>query len=345
MEIGNQIKALRLRKGVTQEALAEHLGVTPQAVSKWERNTASPDIALLPALSAYFGVTIDELFALSDDTRMERIQNLLWDVRYLSPSDAENAKVFLLDKARREPNNGQPHALLAQMENHMALGHHSLAEEYAKEAIRRDHTLKTAHFELIQAMGGVCGDWHTFNHHALIEYYKDYVEAHPDHVSGYLWLLEQLIDAGRLEEAEAYWRRMANHDRTFRTPFYRGLIEARRGNEAAAERWFTQLEAEHGGEWLVWMSLGDIRARQGRYEEAMDCYRRYLDLQEKPRYTDGLTATAQIREILGDYAGAIEAVRAEIAVLAEEYDTVSGETVDQHLRNITRLEAKMSKSS
>lgn len=40
MEIGNQIKTLRLRRGVTQEALAQHLGVTSQAVSKWERGVS-----------------------------------------------------------------------------------------------------------------------------------------------------------------------------------------------------------------------------------------------------------------------------------------------------------------
>ena len=71
MEIGNQIKAMRLRRGITQEQMANHFGVTPQAVSKWERGVATPDISLLPDLSAYFGVTIDELFALSDETRME----------------------------------------------------------------------------------------------------------------------------------------------------------------------------------------------------------------------------------------------------------------------------------
>ena len=43
MELGNQIKSLRLSKGLTQEALAEQLGVTAQAVSKWERNAALPD--------------------------------------------------------------------------------------------------------------------------------------------------------------------------------------------------------------------------------------------------------------------------------------------------------------
>ena len=85
MEIGNKIKELRLRRGITQEVMAQHFGVTSQAVSKWERGVATPDISMLPAISAYFGVTIDELFSLSDDTRMERIQNMIWDVRYLIP--------------------------------------------------------------------------------------------------------------------------------------------------------------------------------------------------------------------------------------------------------------------
>lgn len=343
MELGNQIRALRQRKGVTQEALAAHLGVTAQAVSKWERNTASPDISLLPALSAYFGTTIDELFALSDDTRMERIQNMLWDVRFLSPADADNARNFLLDKARREPGNGHPHALLAQMENHIARGHHALAEEYAKEAIRRDHTIKAAHTELTEAMGGVCGDWHTQSHHALIAYYKDYVQLHPDHISGYLWLMEQLIDADRLTEAAAYCAQMAFYDHSFRTPFYRGYIALRGGDEKSARQHFDAMLRDHGEEWLVWMSMGDIHARRGHYEDAKDCYRKYLSLQQPPRYTDGCTAIAQICEIQGDYAGAIEAVREEIAILASDWDTTTGETVDQHLRNITRLEAKLAK--
>ena len=117
MEIGNQIRQLRLRRGITQEAMALALGVTPQAVSKWERDITTPDIALLPAISAYFGVTIDELFALSDETRMERIQNMLWDVRYLDAKDVDSARKFLLEKARKEANNGRPHELLADMEN------------------------------------------------------------------------------------------------------------------------------------------------------------------------------------------------------------------------------------
>ena len=62
MKIGENIRALRLRKGLTQEQVAQQLGVTYQAVSKWENGTNTPDIALLPEIAAFFGVTIDALF-------------------------------------------------------------------------------------------------------------------------------------------------------------------------------------------------------------------------------------------------------------------------------------------
>lgn len=58
-----------------------------------------PDIGMLPGLSAYFGVSIDELFALSDEIRIERIQNMIWDVHFLNPADVENERQFLLEKA------------------------------------------------------------------------------------------------------------------------------------------------------------------------------------------------------------------------------------------------------
>ena len=62
MKIGENIRALRLHKGLTQEQVAQQLGVTYQAVSKWENGTNTPDIALLPEIASLFGVTIDALF-------------------------------------------------------------------------------------------------------------------------------------------------------------------------------------------------------------------------------------------------------------------------------------------
>ena len=63
MNIGKNIKYLRQQQSMTQEQVAEHLGVTYQAVSKWENNTNTPDIALLPQIASLFGVSIDALFA------------------------------------------------------------------------------------------------------------------------------------------------------------------------------------------------------------------------------------------------------------------------------------------
>lgn len=59
--LGKMIAALRKEKGMTQSALAEKMGVTDKAVSKWERDLSCPDIMLLPRLAETLGVTVDEL--------------------------------------------------------------------------------------------------------------------------------------------------------------------------------------------------------------------------------------------------------------------------------------------
>ena len=60
--INEKIAELRKRKNITQEELARALGVTNQAVSKWESSQCCPDISLIPEIADYFGVTTDELF-------------------------------------------------------------------------------------------------------------------------------------------------------------------------------------------------------------------------------------------------------------------------------------------
>lgn len=59
--LGRRIARLRLECGMTQERLAMKMGVTAQAVSKWENDLSAPDISLLPELARTLGVTVDEL--------------------------------------------------------------------------------------------------------------------------------------------------------------------------------------------------------------------------------------------------------------------------------------------
>ncbi|MDY4888485.1 MAG: helix-turn-helix transcriptional regulator [Sphaerochaetaceae bacterium] len=59
---GNRIRNLRITAGITQKKLADLMGVSPQAVCKWEKDMSCPDIMSLPRLSRIFGITIDDLF-------------------------------------------------------------------------------------------------------------------------------------------------------------------------------------------------------------------------------------------------------------------------------------------
>ena len=62
--LGKRIVANRKRLGLTQDQLAEQLGVTAQAVSKWENDQSCPDITMLPRLAAIFGVSADQLLGM-----------------------------------------------------------------------------------------------------------------------------------------------------------------------------------------------------------------------------------------------------------------------------------------
>lgn len=66
--IGNRIQKYRKEKGLTQEELAEKLGLSSQAVSKWENDVSCPDIATLPQLCKLLGVTADELLSGKTET-------------------------------------------------------------------------------------------------------------------------------------------------------------------------------------------------------------------------------------------------------------------------------------
>ena len=61
--LGKKFAELRKLNGFTQDEVAEKLGVSPQAVSKWENDVSCPDIMLLPDIAQLFDITIDELFS------------------------------------------------------------------------------------------------------------------------------------------------------------------------------------------------------------------------------------------------------------------------------------------
>lgn len=83
LNIGTQIRELRRRDGLTQDALADILGVTAQAVSRWESGGSYPDMEIVPAIANYFGITIDELFGY-DDERSKKIDELVEKIDFMN---------------------------------------------------------------------------------------------------------------------------------------------------------------------------------------------------------------------------------------------------------------------
>ena len=61
--ISEKLKSFRCQNRITQQALADMLGLTAQSVSKWEREESYPDITLLPILADTIGCRVDEFFA------------------------------------------------------------------------------------------------------------------------------------------------------------------------------------------------------------------------------------------------------------------------------------------
>lgn len=75
--IGETIARLRRERGMTQENLAESMGVSPQTISKWENSTTYPDVSLLPVLADFFGVTVDDLYGrLTEEKGLHRQESL-----------------------------------------------------------------------------------------------------------------------------------------------------------------------------------------------------------------------------------------------------------------------------
>lgn len=75
--LGMNIATLRKEKGMTQLELADKMGVTDKAVSKWERDLACPDVATLPKLAEIFGISVDELMHSNKQKRFNKLEELM----------------------------------------------------------------------------------------------------------------------------------------------------------------------------------------------------------------------------------------------------------------------------
>ncbi len=340
IDIGTKIKSLRLSCKMTQEQLGSKLSVSAQAVSKWESGTTAPDIELLPEISVLFGVSIDELFSMSDENRMDRIENMIENRHFISEKDFSDAEYFLKEKISESNTKARAVLTLAQLYSKRAHEYSELASEVGKEALLLNPNEKSAHNVIFDSDGGRYIDYNASNHIETIEFYKNFIKNHPQNPRTYLWLMDLLIEDGRTAEAMEYLEKMDAIEHSFRTELYLGFIAKAECNlPDALEHWDKM--TDEFNEWLAWSSKGDIFARLCRYDNAMECYKRALDMQPKPRYTDIPEAMSFIAEIQGDFENAVKYRKLAIEICKNEWNITEGETIDMQERKIANLRGKI----
>ena len=111
IKIGEKIRQLRQRDGRKQEDLAGVLGVSPQAVSRWEANGGYPDMELIPAIANYFNVSIDELFGYSKD-RQEKLKNILNEAEIALNSQEDMTECIRMLRSAEEEFPSEPQVLV-----------------------------------------------------------------------------------------------------------------------------------------------------------------------------------------------------------------------------------------
>ena len=132
IKIGAIIKKLRAENNITQETLATAIGVTPQAISRWESEGGYPDIELLPALADFFSVSTDELLGYKASEREQELAGIKKELERLAEvGTIEERVVYARNAFARYPND-------YELRDHLAVCLYFVWEETHEEALFKE---------------------------------------------------------------------------------------------------------------------------------------------------------------------------------------------------------------
>lgn len=105
INLGEKIRTLRKAKNISQEILAQYLGISFQAVSKWENGDTMPDVTMIPAIASFFDVSTDELFDFNRLDTERKVQQACWDIADWRNDHPEKAEKAYRDLLKQYPGN------------------------------------------------------------------------------------------------------------------------------------------------------------------------------------------------------------------------------------------------
>ena len=326
MNIANKIKQLRASAGLTQEQLANRLGISAQSISKWETGVTMPDITLLPALSGELGVTIDDLFDLSVNQKMQRIERRL-DIEEEFTSDVfYEYESFLKAQLDESTDRRKVLSLLAHLYRHRMESDSRKVSKYAREAIMLAPEIKECQWLLQKAEGAVAWDWNVNNRTSVINFYKRVIKndnGEPKSPMPYYEVMDNLIADHRTQEAREYfeiYKTLPAHKPAL-VPIYEAQFALAEFDVKRADEIMEDATKEFGENHDFLFESAQYYARKCEYNKAIACYEACWKAEEsqKPRFTDPLQSIAIIYEILGEREKALETYDRMIACIKDEW--------------------------
>ena len=297
------LRRLRQAKGYTQEQVADHLGVSPQSVSRWECGTTFPDILLLPAIAEHYCVTVDDLFREGVDAYKhyaDRLSSL-----YESTRDrddfirADNEYRRLIDSGKHTSEDLRSYGCMHMIAMWECADKATMA---FNEVIARgpEEDPRTYYRTRLQKMQLV----HTLGHNELnVERQRTALAEHPDEPWEHILMLNALCNAKQYEEA------------------YQLFLSSVQRHSNVSE---------------LYVYGGDICKALDRLEEAFAWLDKGLALD--PELCDAKYAKAHWYEELGDWPSAIEVWTSLVSDMEKRGLTFEAE---EPRRNAEKCRAKL----
>lgn len=340
MNIGSVIKKLRTAQAVTQEDLAEYLGISYQAVSKWETSVGLPDITLLPRIAVFFGVRIDELFSISHEDEMERIRHIL-DKEKMNDGNFTYAKRTLDAMLSENSKNVEAMKIYAKVILNKA-NEELLSAGRMLEKAMEISPLDDEVYGLYRAVrGGSEYKYHSDNDW-FIRVCEPYAKKYPQNESLCSNLVEAMIGQQYYDRAEEVICLMQpSAENKYVKEILRGDIQVRMGNVGAAKEIWAMIPRD---DWSAQYEVGERLNRLQEYEEAIQYFNRSYELQKAPkRVLDMVYSLAFLYKKLGRLDEAMKSWECILKVLEEAYGLTEGNDVEWANSEIEQLKNMIGK--
>lgn len=331
--LGQVIKNLRQEKGITQEQLAKHFGLSCQAISKWENGTTYPDITLLPELAIFFGITIDRLFSISYDDHLARIDNMLNNEFIISHENFIYAERILNEILQQNPKDSSAYLRKARLYLHRANRDTLAAGSSAEKGLENSPFDMNLHGIYINVRN------QRKEYDRMIFFYEKFIEKYPNWLQGYLYLIEGYIKDTKPKQALETIEKARLIEKNPKLSLLEGDVYLINGEKDNATKLWELTAAENEQDASILWGAADRLSKLEHYDKAILLWTKAHEI--PPHYLDSIYSLAFLYNRLERYEDAIKEWEHILYDQKTYWNASEGSILDWPRQEIKRLNEKL----